>query len=632
MARSAHLSCLLGLALLTSPGCDRDKRAQDMFVTTTPWPIYGGYGDELEFRAESPGSPVLLFRRKRSSGVYRYDPSANAIAPADSDEWKRATGKVMGVFSSQTGSIRTSENRVSLQGSTVEPHGRHFLGLAYSSEFERVAILSANGLYRAQTSGLMFGGRNRYVAGPHFHQIIDIDSKAPIGKPIRLPLSSKRDGSIKIGWSSDDQYVLYFAPETRKVAIVRTGLKPSPLHRDPQNRIAVFRPHAWTHPLDDTVLLRYDTDQRDRFLLKMEGESPVYRFDASSFELTQAEEQAWDQASGQVYDASTLHEQPTPSVNGERTQRSQALRKVRPGKLRRGGDTIATAGETVIALSVAPDLETAVVLSRTKPARVYQELFRLPEATRIGPAVELPWLGAAPFIAWTPDERFILYSDGAQRLGIVDVQHARTVHPAERPAASSETSVKPVDPDRVSFDPEASCDPANPVKTGCPDDQGRCFGCRDAGDGHYRISLEPALPLFEAVRRYKSDQALDYKDCGDLSLQGTGRVRVNDCFAKAFTACNPAELRASWTGDEAAQSPVVMLAEPRDGNCVLVYFFEHQNPETNTRGLLRNECRQLDPDMTLTNCRLVEVRSAPLRPDTRGAGGAGHTPATTISH
>lgn len=626
MARSARLSCLLGLALLTSLGCDPDKRAQDVVVTTTPWASYGGYGDELEFRAESPGSPVLLFRRRRSPDVYRYDPSASAIVEADDGMWKRATGRVMGVHWSQTGSIRTSEKRVTLQGSTFEPHGRHYLGLAYSSEFERVAILSANGLYRAQTSGLMFGGRNRYVAGQHFHQIVDIDSKAPVGKPIPLPLSSKQDGSIEIGWSSDDRYVLYFATKTRKVAIVRTGLRPSPLHRDPQNRIAVFRPHAWTHPLDDTVLLRYDRDQRDRFLLKIEGENPVYRFDASTFKLTQVEEQAWEHASGQVYDASTLHEQPTSSVKDEWTPRSQALRTVRPGKLQRGGATIATAGEKVIALSVAPNLETAVVLSRTKPAKVYQELFRLPEATRIGPAVELPWLRAAPFIAWTPDERFILYSDGAQRLGIVDVQHARTVHPDARPAASSETSTEPVDPDRVSVDLEASCDPSNPVKNRCPDDQGRCLGCRDAGDGHYRLSFEPALPLFEAVQRYKSDQALDYKDCGDLSLQGTDRVRVNDCFAKAFSACNPAELRATWTGKEAPRSPLVMLAEPRDGSCVVVYFFEHQNPETNTRGLLRNECQQLGPEMMPSDCRLVEVWSAPLRPETRGGGGAGRPP------
>ena len=175
MPRSARLSCLLGLALLTSLGCDRDERAQDVFVTTTPWPSYGGYGDELEFRAASPGSPVLLFRRKGSSGVYRYDPSASAIVEADDDTWKRATGKVMGALWSQTGSVGTSEKRIGLLGSTVEPHGRHYLGLAYSSEFERVAVLSANGLYRGPTSGLMFGGRNRYVIGPHYHQIIDIE-------------------------------------------------------------------------------------------------------------------------------------------------------------------------------------------------------------------------------------------------------------------------------------------------------------------------------------------------------------------------------------------------------------------------------------------------------------------------
>jgi len=794
---------MLSLALLTSLGCDRDKSAQDVFVTTAPWVTYRASGDELEFRSESPGSPVLLFRRRRSTGVYRYDPSAGAIVVVDNDTWKRATGKVMGAFWGKSGSIGSSEKRIPLRGSTVEPRGRHYLGLAYSSEFERVAVLSANGIYREQTSGLMFGGRNRDVAGPHFHQIIDIESKAQVGKAIRLPLSTKRDGDIDIGWSSDDQYVLYFATMASKVAIVRTGLKPSPLHRDPQNRIAVFRPHAWTHPLDDTVLLRYDTDQREGFLLKLEGESPVYRFDASSFELTQVEEQAWELASGQVYDASKLHEQPTPfeiddtgdsmrlgfgkdrfvptkeasvisfarspradllatvskdlqspagepsigelwrvpeleravgpfAVGGqatanwsadqsyvlftdfascsefwllrvgdsdvihfrieegrpvrrstcplaryrtkdagqslliavgknhevfeidltkktargrsredwnraagpavafvERTHSSQTLRKVRPGKLQRGDAPMPTAGEKVLALSVAPNLETVVVLSRAKPAKVYQELFRLPEATPIGPAVELPWLRTAPFIAWTPDERFLLYSDGAQRLGIVDVQHARTVHPDERPAASaasSATLIEPIDPDRVSFDLEESCDPANPEQNRCPDDQGRCFRCGDVGDGYHRLSFEPALPLFEAVQRYKSDQGLDYKDCGDLSPQGTGPVRVNDCFAKAFTACNPAELRVSWTGTEAAQSPVVLLAEPRNGTCVAVYFFEHEDHETNTTGLLRNECKQLSPEMTLTDCRLVEVRSGPPRSKTRGARGTGPTP------
>jgi hypothetical protein len=800
MVRSVRLSFLLGLAFFTSLGCDREKPAQDVFVTTTPWASYNGYGDEPEFRAESPGSPVLLFRRRRSPGVYRYDPSAGAIVEADTSTWERATGKVMEGFASMTGSIGTSEKRVPLRGSTFEPYGEHFFGLAYSSELERAAILSANGRYHPQTSGLMFGGRNRYATGQHFHQIIEIDSMTPVGKALPLPLSSKHDGSINIAWSSDDQYVLYFATKTHKVAIVQTGLKPRSLHRDLQNRIAVFRPHAWTHALDDTVLLRYDTDRRESFLLKLKGESAIYRFDEKSFELTRVEDRAWERAAGLVYDASKLHEQPTrfemdysgdsarlrfgearwvptkganvssfarspradliatvstdlkggggdtflgelwrvpeleraagpfaldgqattnwsadqnyllftdvascsefwllPVGNSdvihfridesrpgrrlrcplaryrtkdagqsmliavgenhdvfeidlmkkraqrrsredwnraagsavafvEWTHRSRILRTVRPGKLKRGRVPVATAGEKVIALSVGPNLETVVVLSRAKPAKVYQELFRLPEATRIGPAVELPWLWGAPFIAWSPDERFILYSDSTQRLGIVDVQNARTAHPGAKPAASPAKLVEPTDHNQLSFDLKESCDSAKPEKNRCPDEQGRCFRCRDTGSGYYRLRTDPAPSLANAVQRHKSDQALDYTDCGDLSLQGADRLRVNDCFVRAFRTCRPAEIRASRTGKEARETPFVMLAEPRDGKCVVVYFFEHEGAGANTNGLLRNECQQLDAEMTPTDCRIVEVWSGRPRSESRRGGGTGRRP------
>jgi hypothetical protein len=418
------------LALLTWVSCSSEPRVEkEAFLFSGPEVDYSSYGDRLTFRAESPGSPVLLFRARIGDDVVRCDPSLGSITHTTVAAWKSATGGV--ADESQTWVPAQDWDfdppHLRFRGRALDTAGRHHLAFGRSFDGDFVAVLSANGRYHPPDGGLIpfLGGRPAWAGGSHFHQVFDHGTGQAVGEPVRIPLRS-RNGSIRASWTFDNQYVVYGATRS-PIAVAATGLPP----RDRLGRqegLVAFQPAAWTEPWFAGIQLRYLDENGDRFLLRHFQESAAYLVDGRSHDLQEADPSLWDSAPGAPWDDYDLR---GFGVEGRRTlETSEGERPSRPSedeagdaarvfdfywterRLRRFGKELATAGGKPERLSLSPRLRTALVFSSDESGAIFQERYSLPSGEPDGGALRLPdTIRDAPYVLWTPDERYVLFWD-----------------------------------------------------------------------------------------------------------------------------------------------------------------------------------------------------------------------------
>jgi hypothetical protein len=199
---------------------------------------------------------------------------------------------------------------------------------------------------------------------------------------------------------------------------------------------------AWTE--HGVLYMRYESDAHDTLLLKHLTTSehrdliysaaghppqrpsetnprPVYRFTPTAKSLTQAEEGAWQRASGTVIDCGL------PSI-----PRSPFRVDYRTDALKYGGAVVPTRGRAVQSVEDSPDGRWAAVLSvdgtrfptlmpflgrgRVEGIR-YHQVFSVANGTQVGETVALPFdstfdtFGAC----WAPDSRYVVYPETSFR-------------------------------------------------------------------------------------------------------------------------------------------------------------------------------------------------------------------------
>lgn len=419
------------LALLTGVSCFREPRVEkEAFLFSGPAVDYSSYPDTLTFRAESPGSPVLLFRFRSGEDVVRYDPSLGSTTHTTFAAWMSATGG--GANDERQTRVPAQDwdfdpPQLRFRGRALDTTGRHHLAYGRSFDGNFVAVLSANGRYHEPDGGLIpfLGGRHAWAGGSHFHQVFDHGTGQAVGEPVRIPLSS-RNGSIRASWTFDNQYVVYSAWQG-PIALAATGLPP----RDGPGRqegLVAFQPAAWTEPWFAGIQLRYLDENGDRFLLRHFQESAAYLYDGRSHELQEADPSSWDSAPGAPWDDYDLRgfgaegrrtletseeERPSRLSEGEAGDAARVFDfQWTQSRLRRFGKDLATAGGKPERLSLSPRLTTALVFSSDESGAIFQERYSLPSGEPDGGPLRLPdTIREAPYLLWTPDERYVLFWD-----------------------------------------------------------------------------------------------------------------------------------------------------------------------------------------------------------------------------
>lgn len=160
-------------------------------------------------RSEEEGKGALLLKHRERGAVYFYDPKTQNLSLVSTELWQKASGSIGNcelqvppspskMDIDKSGKLRASDIEVATAGTTI-------LDLRVSPSGNKVAVLSADG--PKDGSILPFLGSGG-VAGQHYHQLLSLPGAVPIGKPVRLPLESKKVG-ITVCWSPDERYVVY---------------------------------------------------------------------------------------------------------------------------------------------------------------------------------------------------------------------------------------------------------------------------------------------------------------------------------------------------------------------------------------------------------------------------------------
>lgn len=170
---------------------------------------------QLLLRIETEDEETILLKLSNNEAIYRYNPNTQSLSLVPVERWQGATGPIEDCDTQfpppyleldiDTRSDRLVAGQDSKRTREVQTAGSTVLSLRASPSGTMAAVLSAEGRKRGSILPFLGGGG---VSGQHFHQVFSLPDAVPIGKSVRIPLKSEREGII-ICWSPDERYVVY---------------------------------------------------------------------------------------------------------------------------------------------------------------------------------------------------------------------------------------------------------------------------------------------------------------------------------------------------------------------------------------------------------------------------------------
>jgi hypothetical protein len=314
----------------TPEGEEAKKRADALKVVPGKVPpSYAFPSGRIErVRPRFPGSSQLLFWESHTQRVFEYDTDSHALVEAGARDWELATGLISDYvqIGPANGHPPYNDQLEKYIGRTPEPKvsAQYVVRLVWSPKKDKLAVVSADGKFHPQVTGLMFGGRNAYVDGPHYVEIRDSKTGALLMPAVALPIGKEPDGWSHVWWTADERF-LVAAQWNDQILVIPTKLPPRPsilaskdalrseattgasppaaLDRD----LRVFQPTSWwdvwVHP--NTFVARYEDGTSNGILFSTGPAGAVYRYDALKRDLILVDQGTWDRAAGS-YSADVL--------------------------------------------------------------------------------------------------------------------------------------------------------------------------------------------------------------------------------------------------------------------------------------------------------------------------------------
>ncbi len=249
---------------------------------------------------------------------------SQALVAASARDWELATGLTSDYvqIGPTNGHPPYNDQLAKYIGQTLEPKvsAQYVVRLVWSPKKDKLAVVSADGKFHPQVTGLMFGGRNAYVDGPHYVEIRDSKSGALLMPAVALPKGKGPDQWSDIWWTADERFLVE-ARSNDQILAIPTNLPTTPyilaskdhsraepaaatappvtLDRD----LRVFQPASWwgnwIHP--NTFVARYEDGTGNGILFSTGSHGAVYRYDPAERDLILADQGTWERAAGHIF-------------------------------------------------------------------------------------------------------------------------------------------------------------------------------------------------------------------------------------------------------------------------------------------------------------------------------------------
>lgn len=383
---------------------------------------------DLAIRTTNDGQTWLLARQlffgETRFKIYALDSGTGLLSTRAPDEWTSLETLLLpfALRRSATSPLQLPDDgRAALLFDGTEQVIEGRVPFRVKRAFERdVAVV-------VSTDGRAIPGQR--VLGQLYHQLHWEDTGEPIGKPLRIGIFRPNPGELRVGWTPDEQFVLYLyepidpeAPETLCVApvdeIVRSRqpirtsdvpcLDPSDWP-DQGTRMLVRRDVADEGALLFTHLTEAQ-DESSRFGVSYNGHGAVYRYDPETGQFSKVPEDQWDSsdtrvincAGGRSHDEFFSFE---PCVTG-----------VGP-ELRR----FHVAGGTTVELFPATARDVSAILTTDRigiecifpaPGQHLHQLYSNLNGEPVGEVLRVGVGGMAvdvPDACWTEDDEYVIY-------------------------------------------------------------------------------------------------------------------------------------------------------------------------------------------------------------------------------
>jgi hypothetical protein len=219
---------LILAALLFSPALPAFAEQQSSPLFDTPAWFNSEMPGRILIRDAGDGKLLLTVRGElekgaKHRGVYLYDPDAQLLRQTTDKKWDAAASSAADCASrSQVlpEKIKVDGERLYAGARALPVKGTVLLSLSYSPAGDRVAALSADGPRKASLLPFLGGGQN--ARGRHYQQLYSVESGAPLGEAVALPITTERE-AYRACWSADGAYVFYAALLNEKLAVVKNN-------------------------------------------------------------------------------------------------------------------------------------------------------------------------------------------------------------------------------------------------------------------------------------------------------------------------------------------------------------------------------------------------------------------------
>jgi hypothetical protein len=138
--------------------------------------------------------------------VYKFDSSTGEFVLVEDSLWDDLDGPLGGPSfpeGSREG-FRTPAGRLEFDGRRIPVAGGYALGTWGAIEAPVVAVLSTDG-----GVGVPFIGTGA-VGGQHYHQLFSTEDGSSVGPAVRLGVGGLDKGMVKMLWSPEDRFVIYY--------------------------------------------------------------------------------------------------------------------------------------------------------------------------------------------------------------------------------------------------------------------------------------------------------------------------------------------------------------------------------------------------------------------------------------
>ncbi|HEX8277984.1 MAG TPA: hypothetical protein VF540_04785 [Segetibacter sp.] len=161
---------------------------------------------------------VLLLKHTIGEGIYSFNPNLYKTEKSSEKEWLDAQGKITVCHDQrwsrqQVFNVDNHNYKLLSWGDNpviYESYGKYALDAVVSPTKTKVAILSAYGPKKPFFKiGFIFGGPDDKIYGQRYIQIMDLDTKEYIGKPVKL-YSEAKLACFSSCWSSDEKILVAY--------------------------------------------------------------------------------------------------------------------------------------------------------------------------------------------------------------------------------------------------------------------------------------------------------------------------------------------------------------------------------------------------------------------------------------